>query len=165
LFVRPYWRFSVSIQRHSSGVFVTPSGIAPASIMRCTVGAFSSLRIASRETRPAVGHARHRDRFLDRAGHPEQRRSSSTLGAAPTRESAASASARAASKRSTTTALMRSCMCSMRSMWASTTSRDVVSPVRIARARSIADRSVRAWGGARTAMAAQSTRRGRREHA
>ncbi len=51
--MRPYWRFSVSIQRHSSGVFVTPSGIAPASIMRCTVGAFSGARHAARETRPA----------------------------------------------------------------------------------------------------------------
>ncbi len=51
--MRPYWRFSVSIQRHSSGVFVTPSGIAPASIMRWTVGAFSGARHALRETRPA----------------------------------------------------------------------------------------------------------------
>ena len=51
--MRPYWRFSVSIQRHSSGVFVTPSGIAPASIMRCTVGAFSVLRYWLRETSPA----------------------------------------------------------------------------------------------------------------
>src|SRR5215218_1898411 len=48
---------------------------------------------------------------------------------------------------------MRSCMCSRRSMWASTTWREVVSPVRIARARSVADRSVSGWAGARTAIA------------
>ena len=51
--MRPYWRFSVSIHRHSSGVFVTPSGIAPASIMRCTVGALVSERHVLRETSPA----------------------------------------------------------------------------------------------------------------
>ncbi len=51
--MRPYWRFSVSIQRHSSGVFVTPSGIRPASSRRWTVGAFSVLRHSRRETSPA----------------------------------------------------------------------------------------------------------------
>ena len=131
--MRPYWRFSVSIQRHSSGVFVTPSGIAPASIMRWTVGAFSVLRTWLRETRPAqLGIPAIAIDSLIVQGTPRNGGSSSRSVAAATRASAASASSRAASKRSTTTALMRSCMCSMRSMCASTTSRELISRVRIA---------------------------------
>jgi len=127
LCVRPYTRFSVSIQRHSSGVFVTPSTIAPASIMRWTVGAFCVLRYWLRETRPAqLGMPAIAIDSLIVQGTPRKGGSSSTSAAA-IRASAASASARAASKRSTTTALMRSCMNSMRSMCASTTSRELVS--------------------------------------
>jgi len=96
---------------------VTPSGIAPASIMRCTVGAFSLLRIVLRETRPAqLGMPAIAIDSLIVHGTPRNGGRSSASAVAPTRASAASASARAASKRLTTTALMRSCMRSSRSM-------------------------------------------------
>ena len=123
-------------------------------MMRWTVGAFSVLRYSLRETRPAqLGIPAIAIDSLIVQGTPWKGGRSSGSAVDATSASAASASARAASKRSTTTALMRSCMCSMRSMCASTTSRELVSRVRIARARSVAEHSVSGWLGARTAIA------------
>ena len=96
--MRPYWRFSVSIHRHSSGVFVTPSGIAPASIMRWTVGAFFGERYWLRETRPAqLGIPFIAIASLIVQGTPWKGGSVSTSVVAATSASAASASSRAAS--------------------------------------------------------------------
>src|SRR5947209_5779496 len=51
--LRPYSRLTDSIQRVSSDVFVTPSGIAPASANRCTAGALSRAWYSLRATTPA----------------------------------------------------------------------------------------------------------------
>ena len=108
LFVQPYTWLVDSIHSDSSEVLVTPSGIAPASISRCTGGAVSTARKSRRITRPVdCGMPCSAIDSLTVNGTPSSGGSASPAPAAAIRESAAAASSRACSKRSAASALMR----------------------------------------------------------
>ena len=141
--MRPQTGFCDSIQSVSSEVFVTPSGIAPASTRRWTAVAERSATTSRRPSEPDVwGIPSSANDSLIVHGTPSSGGRSSSVPAAATRSSAASASARAASKRVATIALMRGLTASTSAMCSSTTSRARSSPARIAAANSSAELSV-----------------------
>ena len=132
-----------SIHIVSSDVFVTPSGMKPASISRCAAGAVVSERRSRSATMPAqLGIPRSAIDSLIVHGTPRNGGSSSPGPAAAIRSSAASASASPSAKRSHASAFVRGWQLCSRQAWASTTSRADSSRARIAAARSRALRSV-----------------------